>query len=92
MDEQPPDEGAASTLHNQIVGHLPGTNTHPYTKQSHYYCAFCYLCYLISICLALCEISEKGVFSDNDIYDCLTSGSFVIPAIISSPAQWYDAT
>lgn len=77
MDEQPPDEGAASTLHNQTVGHLPGTNTHPYTEQSHHYWAFCHLIY---ICLALCEISEKGVFSDNDIYDCLTRGAFVIPA------------
>lgn len=28
LDEQPTDEGAAATLHNQTVGHLPGTNTH----------------------------------------------------------------
>lgn len=51
------------------------------------------LCFLLShFYLALCDISEKGVFSDNDIYDCLKSGAFVIPAVISSPAQWYDAT
>lgn len=27
LDEQPLDEGAATTLHDQTVGHLPGTHT-----------------------------------------------------------------
>lgn len=33
LDEQPPDEGAATTLHDQTVGHLPGTNTHTHTTK-----------------------------------------------------------
>lgn len=28
LDEQPPDEGAATALHNQTVGHIPGKHTH----------------------------------------------------------------
>lgn len=28
LDEQPLDEGVATTLHNQTVGHLPGTHRH----------------------------------------------------------------
>lgn len=33
LDEQPFDERAAAALHNQTVGHLPGTQTH--TEQGH---------------------------------------------------------
>lgn len=87
LDEQPPDEGAATTLHNQTVGHIPGTKTHTHTAK------LLLLCFLLSVhfCLALHEILETGV-ADNDISDCLRSGAFVIPAIISQPTQWYDAT
>lgn len=31
LDEQPFDEGAAAALHNQTMGHLPGTQTRSYT-------------------------------------------------------------
>jgi len=34
LDEQPPDEGAATTLHHQTVGHLSGTSTHAPTRRT----------------------------------------------------------
>lgn len=43
LDEQPPDEGAATTLHDQTVGHLPGTHTHTYTEK------LLLLCFLFAV-------------------------------------------
>lgn len=34
LDEQPFDEGAAAALHNQTVGHLPGTETRTHTQRA----------------------------------------------------------
>lgn len=85
LDEQPPNEGAATTLHDQAVGHLPGTDTR--TQQS--YCDFCYLS--ISIYLALHGISEKG-FSLIMTSDCLRCAAFVIPTIIPQPTLQHDTT
>lgn len=36
LDEQPPDEGAAATVHDQTVGHVSGA----ITQQAHSYPAF----------------------------------------------------
>lgn len=33
LDEQPPDEGAAATVHHQTVGHLSGAVTHKHTAR-----------------------------------------------------------
>ena len=74
LDEQPPDEGAATSLHDQTVGHLPGTNRH--TRL----CVVVPFCYLsISIYLALHGVSDSGYSLIMTSMIASEVGAFVIP-------------
>ena len=84
LDEQPPDEGAATSLHDQTVGHLPGTNRHTRSKATvivpFYYPS-------ISIYLALHGVAELRYSLVMTSMIASEVGAFVILATGSQPTQ-----
>lgn len=82
LDEQPTDEGAAATLHNQTVGHLPGTNTH--SKAS--VIVLFVICPFLSFWLCM-GYQKRGNSLIKTSFDCLRSGTFVILPLYSSQSS-----
>lgn len=59
LDEQPPDEGAATALHDQTVGHLPGTHTHTLTQGA----KLLPLCLFLSISISMWDLRIGDILS-----------------------------